>query len=85
MRHADAVVTLPHAPRPLIAIVAMGAALAAAPMAQATTPAERASAKRAAFWLAGEPPTGMPAGQQADVMVSMRITEIGRASCRERV
>ena len=50
------------------------AALAAAPMAQATTPADRASAKRAAAWLAGEPPTGMPAGQQADVMVSMRIT-----------
>jgi hypothetical protein len=50
------------------------AALVAVPTAQAVTSADRASAKRAAAWLAGEPPTGMPAGQQADVMVAMRIT-----------
>jgi hypothetical protein len=57
-----------------VAVAVVMAALVAVPTAQAVTSADRASAKRAAAWLAGEPPTGMPAGQQADVMVAMRIT-----------
>ena len=61
--------------RPSIAIALVaGAALVAAPAGLAVTGADRAAATRAATWLAGEPPASMPAGQQADVMVAMRIT-----------
>lgn len=57
------------------AVAAAGcAALVAAPAALGATPADRASASRAAAWLAGEAPSSMPAGQQADVLVAMRIT-----------
>jgi len=56
-------------------LVTAPAGLAAmAPMAVAATPADRAAAARAADWLAAEQPGAMPAGQQADVMVAMRIT-----------
>lgn len=48
--------------------------LAAAPVALGTGAADRAAATRAAAWVAGESPSSMPAGQQADVMVAMRIT-----------
>lgn len=54
--------------------LSVGAALVVAPAAMAVTPADRAAAQRAAAWLAGERPGSMPAGQQADVMVAMRIT-----------
>ena len=50
------------------------ALLATVPAALGTTAADRAAAQRAAAWLAGERPGSMPAGQQADVMVAMRIT-----------
>lgn len=57
------------------AIGAVGvAALAVAPTALGAGAADRAAATRAAGWLAGESPSSMPAGQQADVMVAMRIT-----------
>ena len=45
-----------------------------APAALSATAADRAAASRAAAWLAGEQPASLPAGQQADVMVDMRIT-----------
>ena len=45
-----------------------------APAALSATAADRAAATRAATWLAGEQPGTLPAGQQADVMVDMRIT-----------
>lgn len=62
--------------RGMIAAGAAGvvALVAAAPAALGATAADRAAAQRAAAWLAGERPGGMPAGQQADVIVSMRIT-----------
>lgn len=50
------------------------ATLTACSAGMGTPSADRASATRAAAWLAGEPPSAMPAGQQADVMVAMRIT-----------
>jgi hypothetical protein len=50
------------------------ALIVVAPAALGASPADRASATRAAAWLAGEQPSAMPAGQQADVMVAMRIT-----------
>lgn len=60
-------------------IIAAGAAgavvmVATSPVALGTTAVDRAAAQRAATWLAGERPGGMPAGQQADVMVALRIT-----------
>lgn len=65
--------------RPRVGAV-MGATLVAAigvggpATALATTAADRAAARRAAAWLAGEQPASMPAGQQADVMVALRLT-----------
>lgn len=55
-------------------VMAAGATLVVAPAATAATAADRAAATRAATWLAGEQPGTLPAGQQADVMVGMRIT-----------
>lgn len=55
-----------------IAVVTVCAVLA--PVASAATGADRAAATRAATWLADDQPGGLPAGQQADVMVAMRIT-----------
>ncbi len=61
--------------RILLAGVAGGVAMiAASPAALGTTAADRAAAQRAATWLAGERSGSMPAGQQADVMVALRIT-----------
>jgi hypothetical protein len=58
-----------------IALATAGCAvLAAVPVALGAGAADRAAATRAAAWLAGESPSSMPAGQQADVMVAMRIT-----------
>ncbi|MBM3634416.1 MAG: hypothetical protein FJW99_03875 [Actinobacteria bacterium] len=51
-----------------------GVALVAAPAGVASAGADRAAASRAAAWLAGKQPSALPAGQQADVMVDMRIT-----------
>ena len=55
-------------------VLTAGATLAVAPVGVAATAADRAAATRAATWLAGEQPGTLPAGQQADVMVDMRIT-----------
>ncbi len=53
---------------------AAAAAIAAAPAAFGTTAADRGAAARGGAWLAGQQIASMPAGQQADVMVAMRIT-----------
>lgn len=50
------------------------AIVAAAPAALAATAADRRAAAGAAAWLATLDSAAMPAGQQADVMVSMRVT-----------
>jgi hypothetical protein len=55
-------------------VLATVAVLSGPPPAAGASAADRRSAARAAAWLAGEPPGRLPAGQQADVMVSMRIT-----------
>ena len=52
-----------------LAVLTAGVA-SAAPKALAATDA----AARAATWLEGQPITGLPAGQQADVMVALRLT-----------
>lgn len=57
-----------------VLVMAPACPAAMAPTAVAATPADRAAAGRAADWLATEQPGTMPAGQQADVMVAMRIT-----------
>lgn len=59
--------------------------LGGAGSAGAVGTADRAAAARAATWLATEPPSSMPAGQQADVMVAMRITGRRAASLRPRL
>ncbi|MBM3665234.1 MAG: hypothetical protein FJW92_05530 [Actinobacteria bacterium] len=58
-----------------IILVTVPACLAAmAPLALTATSPDRSAAARAAGWLAAEEPGAMSAGQQADVMVAMRIT-----------
>ena len=69
----------------LAAGIAGSVALAGAGSAAAVGTADRAAATRAAAWLATEPPSSMPAGQQADVMVAMRITGRRAASLRPRL
>lgn len=64
---------MPGRPLRRAAVLAAGIAITAVPAASGA-PADRAAAGRAAAWLAAEPLAGMPAGQQADVMVAMRVT-----------
>ena len=61
-------------PSCIAAVLIAGATLAVAPACLAASAADRAAAGRAADWLAGEQPGSLPAGQQADVMVAMRLT-----------
>jgi len=60
-------------------------ALTGAGSAGAVGAADRAAAVRATAWLATEPPASMPAGQQADVLVAMRITGRRPAALRPRL
>lgn len=50
------------------------AIIAAAPAALGASPADQRVASRAAAWLARQPVTAMPAGQQADIITSRRLT-----------
>lgn len=58
----------------IAAVLAAGATLVVAPACIGASTADRAAAGRAVEWLAALQPGGLPAGQQADVMVDMRIT-----------
>ena len=61
-------------PTRMAAVLAAGATLVVAPACIAASAADHVAAGRAAAWLAAEQPSALPAGQQADVMVDMRIT-----------
>ncbi len=68
--------------------LALGAAVAAGPgagAAGAVAREDRVAATRAAKWLARLPTTRMPAGQQADVIVALRIAGARRATLRPRL
>ncbi len=58
------------------------ALVATAPAALATSAADRAAASRASAWLARQPSGGMPAGQQADIITSLRIAGTSPAALR---
>jgi hypothetical protein len=71
--------------RTSLALAVAGAALVAPAMGLAATAADKAAAMRASAWLAGEAPSGLPAGQQADVMVTMRLTGTPAPALRARM
>ena len=71
--------------RTSLALAIAGAALMAPAMGLAATAADKAAATRASAWLAGEAPSGLPAGQQADVMVAMRLTGTPAPALRARM
>ena len=71
--------------RTSLARAVAGAALTAPAMGLAATAADTAAATRASAWLAGEAPSGLPAGQQADVMVAMRLTGTPAPALRARM
>ena len=85
MRHPPHVVSTGRRPRRIAGALAGGTARVAVPTAQGASDGDRASARRGALWLAGEPPAGLPAGQQADVMVALRLTGTPPAALRTRL
>lgn len=58
------------------------AIIAAAPAALGASPADQRVATRAAAWLTRQPVSAMPAGQQADIITSRRLTGAAPAALR---
>lgn len=65
-----------------VALAGVAVVATAAPAAPATSPVNRAAAGRATAWLVQQDVAAMPAGQQADIITSRRITGTPAASLR---